>query len=70
MTDKEKVYRNRQKIPVAARDIEIDEVITEEMIELKMINKVKYIEMGEAIIGKKTITKIKKDDVFLLENLI
>jgi N,N'-diacetyllegionaminate synthase len=70
MTDKEKVYRNRQKIPVAARDIEIDEVITEEMIELKMINKDKYIEMGEAIIGKKTITKIKKDDAFLLENLI
>ena len=70
MTDKEKVYRNRQKTPVAARNIEIDEFVTEEIIELKMINKDKYIENIANIIGKKSKNKIKKDDIFLLEDLV
>ncbi|PHO10269.1 hypothetical protein CPG37_04280 [Malaciobacter canalis] len=68
MSEKEVTYRNRQKVPVAKRDIKAGEIILSDLVEIKMINKKGIIESIDEVIGKKVSKVIKKDSAFTVED--
>lgn len=70
MSDKEIVYRNRQKVPTATRKILTGENISEDMISFKMINNDNAISSHDEVIGKKTLNDIEIDEIFKYEDII
>lgn len=64
MNEKEITYRNRQKVPVAKRTISAGEIISPDLLELKMTTQEDNIESQDDIVGKKTYKDIEKDSVF------
>jgi sialic acid synthase SpsE len=68
MNEKEVTYRNRQKVPVAKRAIKVGEIISSDLVELKMINQEHIIDSLDKIIGKKVSKVIEKDSAFTVED--
>ena len=64
MSEKEVTYRNRQKLPVAKRDIKAGEIILSDLVELKMTNQEDSIESLDEVIGKKVSKDIERDSAF------
>jgi N,N'-diacetyllegionaminate synthase len=62
-------YRNRQKVIVANRVIEEGEIISENDITLRMINKENGMVNFNNIIGKTTTEKIDNDDIITLDKI-
>ncbi|MCW9056371.1 MAG: N-acetylneuraminate synthase family protein, partial [Gammaproteobacteria bacterium] len=69
MNAKEINYRNRQKIPVAKHNLEIGHMLTEEDIELKMIDTDNAKDDIELLINHKLKNKVMKDRAFLAKDL-
>ena len=64
MNKKEINYRNRQKLPVAKHDLDIEHIITEDDVELKMLDSEKGIDDIGLLIGKKLKNKVHQDNSF------
>jgi N,N'-diacetyllegionaminate synthase len=64
LNEKELMYRNRQKTPVAKRDIKPGEVISRDMIALKMNDIENNLEFTKFITGKTSNKIILKDNAF------
>lgn len=64
MNQKEVNYRNRQKLPVAKYDLDIGYIITEDDIELKMLDSEKSIDDIGMLLGKKLKNKVYQDNPF------
>lgn len=64
MSEKELTYRNRQKMPIAKRTLKAGEIISSDMLELKMINQENVIDSIDEIIGKKILKDIENDSPF------
>lgn len=64
MNEKEVTYRNRQKMPVTNRMVKSGEIISSDMVELKMINQENVIDSIDEIIGKEILKDIKNDSPF------
>ena len=69
MNAKEINYRNRQKIPVAKHNLEIGHMLTEDDIELKMIDTDNAIDDIELLINHKLKNKVMIDRAFLARDL-
>ncbi|MDB4060499.1 N-acetylneuraminate synthase family protein [Vicingaceae bacterium] len=69
ISEPELTYRNRQKVYVAKRLLAEGQLVKNEDIVLKMINKVGGVIDKKEILGKKTITEIVKDDI-ITKNLL
>lgn len=65
MNYKELTYRNRQKVPVAKRNIKAGEIVTLDMIAFKMINHNDVFKSVDEIIGRKVSKNIEKDKGFV-----
>lgn len=68
MSEKEITYRNRQKVPVAKRRIGAGEIISSDLLELKMTSQEVSIDSQDEMVGKKVYKDIEKDSVFTLED--
>lgn len=64
INEKELIYRNRQKIPIAKRTLKAGEIISSDMLELKMINQENVIDSIDEIIGKKILKDMENDSPF------
>jgi len=64
MNEKEVMYRSRQKSPVANRVIEAGEVISSDLLKLKMTDQLNIIDSVDGVIGKKSYRNIEKDSAF------
>ncbi len=65
MNEKEVNYRNRQKLPVAKDNLDRGHTITENDLELKMLDGENCINDIEELIGKKLKDKVQADSVFV-----
>jgi len=70
LNDKELDYRNREKTPVASRDIFPGEIMTNEMVNLKMIDSTENINSLKELVGLEIKTKILKNESFFEKDLI
>lgn len=70
LSDTELNYRNRQKVPVAKCDIVEGEILTGNMITLKMIDSKGNIEKFEEVIGKKANKNLVADAPFFSKDLV
>lgn len=70
MSDKEVIYRNRQKVPVAKRSLQKGEIISLDLLELKMVSEDNYIESLNEILNKKCKNDIEKDNIFTQEDIL
>lgn len=69
MSEKEVIYRNRQKVPVANKDILQGNTISKDMLALKMINQDGCISSLEDIVDRITKNNISNDEAFFTEDL-
>ena len=69
MNEKEVNYRNRQKLPVAKIDLDIEHIITEDDIELKMLDSEKCIDDLDLLIGKPLKNIVHQDNPFREKDL-
>ena len=64
MNEKEVNYRNRQKLPVTKYDLGVNHVISENDLELKMLDTEVSIVDIEALIGRTLYNKVQSDSSF------
>jgi sialic acid synthase SpsE len=70
LSDAETNYRNRQKVPVAKYNIMSGEILSQNMIALKMIDCQDNLEDLEDLIGKKTNKNIEANRPFFIKDIV
>ena len=70
LNEKEIIYRNRQKVPVALKNIEEGEQITKDMLGLKMVDVQGNIQTVEELVDRVVNKKVLADHPLFFEDLI
>ncbi|RDH81538.1 MAG: hypothetical protein DIZ80_15790 [endosymbiont of Galathealinum brachiosum] len=70
MNEKEINYRNRQKVPVAARDLLVGCILSENDINMKTIDNESAIDDPQLLIGKTLKYNVEYDSAFLQKNIL